>query len=1327
MVFFRSCVDGTLLTYWVLFTSRQAQISLERASVLRNAWKHTWDRFRASAQMHNGMAAKQGSCVHWSSPCNDILAACQEGHLDKALELLLSSEPQTVVSSADLYKRILKLCSRTGALAHAKRVSAHLLSQGGASSVGEQIVTTLVKCGGFGDALEVFHKLREKTVLSWTAIISGYASRGQGQEALRLYQAMQEEGVQPNTYTFVILLKACGSIPDLQAGKRLHGEIMQYGCQSNVFVGNCLVDMYGKCGSVRDAEYAFTKLVDKSVVSWNVMLSAYAQHSQGKMAWQLYERMQELGMSPNDRTFVTVLLVLGMLATTGKSPVKEESRSARLLEKGKEIHSYVFKKGYSEDVFVASSLINMYGKCGSSLDARMVFDRLLEPNLVSWNAMLAAYVELSQGEQALQLYQQMQWEGPSPDGWTFVSALQACNKIAENEEVVIVCGRSTKIRALQESKVLHAYAWRKGYTSDVFVGNTLVSLYGKCGSNVDRDIAFQELPHKDNVSWNAILAACAEQGEAESVLNLYSQMLVECRSPDVWTFVSALQACGILAEEEHAAVLDGESAKLLSLGKGKVIHSALEMKGYCLDTLVGNCLVSMYGKCGKFADAQHVFGRMPQRDIVTWNAMIAALVQQNQAEKALRLYEELQEECLSPNARTFVVAIQACVILAHEQTDLTLNGVDMKLEILQQGRAIHAEAHRKGYASDVFVASNLISMYGTCGSLADSYTVFCGLSQLNTTMSWNSLLSQCFQSGHAERCILLYRNMMEDGVSPNVRTFVSSLSACGLLAEQEESAAFAEGLPTKLQSLVKVKAIHSEIRRRCLNLDGCVLVSSALIRTYGKCGSIVDAKNVFDAMSEQDVVSWTSMLAAYVEQGHPKKAFELYEQMREEGTSPDDRTIASVLLACGAAAELEEHVVDKNYTKSNCLGKGKVLHAEAQVRGFVADLFVGNTLIAMYAKCGDVVDAYVLFQWMPERNVVSWTAMLVAYLEHGQAEEALELYKKMELEGPTPNDITHVCVIQACVQSGSLDFLRHIHLSLSSGRSQLSPVIAGTLVNAYAKCATMADAQSIFDALPQPDVVSWTALIAGYAHEGDTATALTCFEKMQLVGVQPNRVTFVAVLSACSHAGMVDKGVEYFESMSTKYGLTPQAEHYASILDLLGRAGCFEMLHDLISSMPVEPTPAMWLCLLGACRKHGMVTLGEHAFKCVTRIQPQHAAAYVLMSNIYADAGKLVFARHASLLMRDEGARKMPGQSWIDHGQKSHSFMVEDRNHVQHAEVYDLLRNLKQTTCLRISPDDAFELASADIGETSECFAACYIVLIVVSTEWAYPHRKLGM
>lgn len=1085
-------------------------------------------------------------------------ALCEDVQLDSELRDLFRNDEHGNAPTVKTYRILLKRCAKRKALADAKRVYNHLAKQGLelASSLGEFLVTTLVKCGGLQDALQLFYRLPHRTVFSWSAIIDGYTMCGQGQDALNMYQLMQQEHVEPNTYTFVSLLKACSMLRDLDKGKQIHAEIVRLGYETDLFVGTCLIDMYGKCGSIEDAQNVFSELPQRDVMSWNAIIAAYAEKKQAQEAFKIYIRMQD--------------------------------------------------------------------------------------------------------------------EGVYPDSRTFVSILQACCTLAEREQSLMVNGRLIKSKSLEKAQSIHVDVRTYGCDSDMFVASTLISVYGKCGSIEDAQKVFDGLSQRDVVVWNVMMGAFVEQGEAEVALQLYEEMQKNSLRPTNRTIVTALQACGMLQHVEEDNTWDANFRKSMFLKRVRAIHADARRKGYDADNFVGTSLIGLYGKLGRMEDVESVFQQLIKRDAVVWTAKLAAYVEHGEGEKALQFYRLMQEECLSPDVRTFVSILQACSLLAENDTANMVNGRPIMAECLKLGKELHAYAWRKGYSSDSFVSNALVTLYGRCGSIPDAEVVFDGLLQGNV-VSWTAMLAVFVEQGQAVMAVELYRRMLEEGVSPNSRTFVSLLQACGILAEQEE-VVLVHGQATKSEVLKQVKCIHAEAQGRSFNLDA--FVAHTLVSLYGKCGSVVDAEIVFEGLHNRNIVSWNAMLSAYNDHDRADMALHLYEQMQLESVSPDVRTTVGALQACATRAEKEvRSTLDGEAIKAEYLKVGKAIHAYAHSKGFDSDVFVGCSLISMYGKCGILGDAENVFNESSVRNVVSWTAMLTAYVELGQAQKALDLYGQMQEEGVSPNNWTFVSILQACSKTGSLDVVSQIHDNLSSCDYDVPPFLARAMIDAFGRCASMSSAQSVFNALHGPSVACWNALIAGYARVGDSFATMQKFDEMQQAGIKPDGVTFLSVLCACGHAGLVDRGVEYFASMTQDYNITPGIDHYAAMVDLLGRAGYFKQVEDLVSLMPMQPDLAIMLCLLGACRKHGNVALGEHAFQCAVRLEPSSASAYVMMLNIYADAGIWDRARKVLAMEQAAGASKKPGQCWIQTEQEVHNFLVGDCRQSQ-GPLNDMLREM---------------------------------------------------
>ncbi|KAJ7568079.1 hypothetical protein O6H91_01G018000 [Diphasiastrum complanatum] len=376
---------------------------------------------------------------------------------------------------------------------------------------------------------------------------------------------------------------------------------------------------------------------------------------------------------------------------------------------------------------------------------------------------------------------------------------------------------------------------------------------------------------------------------------------------------------------------------------------------------------------------------------------------------------------------------------------------------------------------------------------------------------------------------------------------------------------------------------------------------------YGECGSMEEARAVFDKLPNPNLHSSTILMKAYVKNDLGKEALECFYQMQVCGIQPNRVTFIAAVDACASTANIE---------------KGQELHAVIRERGYEGEIVVATALVNMYGKCGSLEEARAVFNTMPHRNVVSWTAMIDACARNGHGKEALELFYEMQAEGIKPNQITFLCALDACSSLAALEKAREVHASIVKSGCQQTPVIATALVNVYGKCGSLEDARFVFAQMTSRDVVSWNSMIAAFAQNGHGKEALGLFHRMRSDSIEPNHVTFLNILTACSHMGRVDDGKHYFASMSRDYGITPKVEHYLCLIDMLGRAGSLDAAEDLINSIPFKNEASVWLCLLSACTRHGDIERGIRAANHALELDPKRAAPYLLLSNMYASSGR---------------------------------------------------------------------------------------------------------
>ncbi|MCO5611060.1 hypothetical protein L7F22_065310 [Adiantum nelumboides] len=839
---------------------------------------------------------------------------------------------------------------------------------------------------------------------------------------------------------------------------------------------------------------------------------------------------------------------------------------------------------------LTNHLVLTLARCGALEEAHLASDSL---SVFSWTALISAHADRGHFSKALCMYQRMLVNGVVPNNYTYVALLKACGALLDP-----TLGMH-----------LHADALKKGLASDVFACNTLISMYGKCDAVLEAQCVFESMSERTLVSWNAMLAVIVEERQGIKALRIFAQMCREQVGADQATFVAAIQACTIIAEQEGCVVK--RSSKELALDIGRALHADTKREGIASNAFVGSTLISMYSKCEAIIEAEHAFGALLQPNVVTWNNIILAYIEHDQGEKALQLYVCSQDMVIVPDQTTYVTVLQACASLAEKEE--AFESTSAKSLPLQIGQALHADIVREGFESVVFVGNTLVTMYGKCHSISEAECVFC--SYQHTIMSWNGMLSVYVERGLAESAFLLYIQMQENSI-PDERTLVMVLLACIKHAEKEEALVI-ERQSIKVMSLELGQAFHADACRSGFACD--THVGTALISMYALCGDATGADFVFDSMLYRDLPAWNSFLSACVEQNLGEKALLLYRQMLDDGVTPNQRTFVILLQASVIMAEKEDPCTEEGLlTKGMALSIGQALHADAKNFNHTIDVFVGNTLIGMYGKCGSMTDAELVFDSLAERDIVSWNAMVSAYVDLGQEDNALRLYRQMK-----EHLVTHVTltrILQACSATGSLDYCRHLHFEVVSAGYDQNSSIAATLVSAYGGCSSMVDTRVVFLGISEPDLTTWNACIAGHAGDGNFLLSFYLFERMRLMGIIPDGVTFIKVISTCAHTGLVVDGLQFFESMSLDYAIFPDMKHHGCLLDLLGRTGDFKRLERFLERVPMQADVTLWLGLLGACTR-GNLELGERAFKNAVSLQPEKSTPYVLMSNIYADAG----------------------------------------------------------------------------------------------------------
>lgn len=458
-------------------------------------------------------------------------------------------------------------------------------------------------------------------------------------------------------------------------------------------------------------------------------------------------------------------------------------------------------------------------------------------------------------------------------------------------------------------------------------------------------------------------------------------------------------------------------------------------------------------------------------------------------------------------------------------------------------------------------------------------------------------------------------------------------------------------------------------RGSCLNSGpGMCRLSASGQNGIGSAGSRREAfcrrdsvRKVFDMMPKRDVVSWNTVIAGNVQDGMYEEAMAMVREMGNADLRPDSFTLSSVLPI------FAEHVD---------VGKGKEIHGYAVRHGFDSNLFIGSSLIDMYAKCARVADSYRVFHILPQRDGISWNSIVAACSQNGMFDEGLKFFRLMLKDDVKPGPISFSSIIPACSHLTSLHLGKQLHGYIMRAGFDANVYIASSLVDMYAKCGKIEKAKWIFSNMELHDIVSWTAIVMGCALHGHALDAISLFEKMQMEGVKPTYVSFIAVLTACSHAGLVDEAWKYFNRMTQDFKINPGLEHYAAIADLLGRAGRLQEAYDFVCNMPSEPPSSLWSPLMTACRVHKNVELAEKVAERILRVDPESIGAYIQMSNIYSAVQRWKDAARWKLSMKERGFRKKPACSWIEVRNRVHAFLSGDTSHPYYNKINEALEVL---------------------------------------------------
>ncbi|KAI5060613.1 hypothetical protein GOP47_0025033 [Adiantum capillus-veneris] len=681
--------------------------------------------------------------------------------------------------------------------------------------------------------------------------------------------------------------------------------------------------------------------------------------------------------------------------------------------------------------------------------------------------------------------------------------------------------------------------------------------------------------------------------------------------------------------------------------------------------LVGNRLVPALVDCGNILEAEFTFKGLAHKNEHSWTSLILWHARGGHLQHAFDLYQKMQENGIHPSSFTLVALLKSCA----NSRDIT------------GGRQMHVDVVQKGFDTDTFVGNTLIDMYVKCKLTAEAWEVLNGIVTRDVVL-WTSMIAGFAECGLACEAIKCFKQMQQEGISPNAFTFSSVLKAC--------------------IDVDNVYDLHEDILFKGFERDSHV--GKSLIAMYVKYYKLVEAQKVFDTLSVHDVVSWTALLSGYAEYGDDQEAVEWFKQMRVHGIPPDSFTFSSVLKACtnlGAlekGLEIHREIIQEGYETDPIIGstlvsmyafcdslqeaqevfkelparcvvswnaliggfaehgpvqealkcmqimqkegifpdaftfsqlmkvsgalgtrsRGQDLHMETVYRGYEIEDFVGRSLVGMYTKLGLLEDAQEVFDQLYVQDVVSWTTLITGYTEHGLAKEALKCFDHMQKLGILTDGLTLACVLKACRIVGASNKGYQLHQEALKKGLETDPFVGTSLLDMYVKGGSPAEVHVMVSKLLTRDIISWNALISGFGIH-EGHWAVQCFENMLCIGVRPDSVTFACVITACSHASLVLKGEEFFRMMIEDYSLSPTVEHYTCMIDLLARTGLLHEALKYLESMDPPPDTQTLRAFLNACKTYGGVELASTCLGQLVQINPDFASFNSCIAEDYED------------------------------------------------------------------------------------------------------------
>ncbi|KAL3622364.1 hypothetical protein CASFOL_033775 [Castilleja foliolosa] len=751
----------------------------------------------------------------------------------------------------------------------------------------------------------------------------------------------------------------------------------------------------------------------------------------------------------------------------------------------------------------------------------------------------------------------------------------------------------------------HTLVITLGLHKSLFLLGKLISKYSQLKDPNSSLLVFRENSQTNNAYiWNTIIRAMTHNGIYSKALDFYEEMRKLGVKPDNYTYPSVINACGSLKDLE----------------KGRIVHEHVLEFGFVSDLYINNSLIDMYSRCNELQLAREVFDEMPHRDIVSWNSLISGYTSNGFFKEALKIYTQLRIDGLVPDSFSVSSVLLSC------------GGVGD----VPEGQIVHGLVEKIGTSRDMIVSNGLLSMYFKFEMIQDCRRVFNEMVSRDS-VSWNTMICGYCESGFYEESISLFSEMV-DYFKPDILTITSVLRAC-----------------TYIGNLDFGRYVHDYMVRNKYEPD--VISSNIIINMYAKCGDMLHAREVFENMGSQDLVSWNSFLNGYTENGLYQEAFDLFRKMKFI-FRPDFITYVTLLSICTELANV-------NFTEE--------LHCDIIKQGFNSTQIIANALVDAYAKCGKMEDSLKQFETMENRDTVTWNSIISSCGHSKNSSLGLRMLSRMRIEGIMPDIPTFLSSLPFCSYLIAKRQGKEMHGCIFKLGFESNIPIGNALIEMYSNIGSLSNSILVFEKMKIKDLVSWTGIISSFGMYGEGRKALEAFENMKASGIIPDHIVFIAVIYACSHSGLVKEGRACFEQMKKEYNIMPRLEHYSCVVDLLSRSGRLAEAEEFIHSMPLKPDASIWGVLLSACRASGDMKIAERVSERLMQLNTNDPGYHVLVSNVYAALGKWDQVRKIRTSLKAKGLKKDPGCSWVEIENKVYYFGAGDHFFEQRQEVLNLL------------------------------------------------------